>query len=481
MTPSSLRRVKILATLGPASQDEAMLTKMVHAGMNAVRCNFSHGTPEDHGKRVDLIRTIMAKTGKTIAILGDLQGPKIRVAKFKEGKILLNDGDTFFLDSSLGRDEGDQTQVGIDYKELPKDVKPGDILLLDDGKIIFEVISTNGVRVHCIVTAGGVLSNNKGINKEGGGLTAPALTEKDMEDIKTAAKLGMDYVAVSFVRSASDIEYARQLLKEAGSNAGIVAKIERVEAVENLDEIIQASDVAMVARGDLAVEVGDAQVPSIQKRIIQRCRELDKIAITATQMMESMIECPTPTRAEVSDVANAVLDGTDVVMLSAETASGKYPVKTIEAMDRVIRAVELDPVTFTSKHRVELKFDRIDESIAMATMYTANHIHAKAIVALTESGATTLWMSRIRSRLPIYALTKNTATMGRVMLYRGVFPIHFDSSKLSIDQVNRAAIQELTKRDLAKDGDLVILTSGDQVGVHGGTNKMQILTVGQVV
>lgn len=475
-----MRRVKILATLGPASQEEEVLTKMVMAGLNAVRCNFSHGTPEDHAKRVTLIRQIMAKTGKTIAILGDLQGPKIRVAKFKEGKISLKDGDLFVLDAELGREEGDQTKVGIDYKELPKDVKPGNILLLDDGKIVFEVISTNGVQVQCKVVTGGVLSNNKGINKQGGGLTAPALTDKDKEDIKTAAKLGMDYVAVSFVRSASDIEYARELLKKEGSNAGIVSKIERVEAVENLDEIIQASDVAMVARGDLAVEVGDEHVPGIQKRIIQRCRELDKVAITATQMLESMIECPTPTRAEVSDVANAVLDGTDVVMLSAETASGKYPVKAIEAMDRVIRAVETDPNTFTSKHRVELKFDRVDEAIAMATMYTANHINAKAIVAMTESGATTLWMSRIRSKLPIYALTRNADTMGRVMLYRGVYPIQFDSRQLSNAQINLKAVEELVKRDLVKNSDLVILTSGDHAGVHGGTNKMQILTVGQV-
>jgi len=476
-----MRRVKILATLGPASQDEIILTKMVEAGLNAVRCNFSHGTHEDHAKRVFMVREIMRKTGKTIAILGDLQGPKIRVAKFKEGKIVLNDGDIFILDASLGRDEGTQTQVGIDYKELPKDVKPKDILLLDDGKIVFEVIKTNGVQVECLVIAGGVLSNNKGINKQGGGLTAPALTEKDKEDIKVAAKLGMDYVAVSFVRSASDVEYARELLKAEGSFAGIVSKIERVEAVENLDEIIQASDVAMVARGDLAVEVGDAQVPSIQKRIIQRCRELDKIAITATQMMESMIECPTPTRAEVSDVANAVLDGTDVVMLSAETASGKYPVKTIEAMDRIIRAVEKDPATFTSKHRMELKFDRVDEAIAMAAMYTANHINAAAIIALTESGSTTLWMSRIRSKLPIYALTSHQETMGRVVLYRGVIPVYFESKNIPASQINQEATEILVQAGLVKTDDLVILTSGDRAGVHGGTNSMKILKIGEVI
>lgn len=476
-----MRRVKILATLGPASENEEVLSQMIDVGLNAVRCNFSHGTAQDHEKRVEFVRSIMEKKNWTIGILGDLQGPKIRVACFKDGPVMLEDGQHFTLDASLDRDSGDQTTVGIDYKELPNDVVQGDILLLDDGKLIFEVLSTDGVKVECLVKTGGKLSNKKGINKLGGGLSADALTEKDKEDIKTAAQIGMDYVAVSFVRNASDIEYARELLRAEGSNAGIVAKIERAEAIDNIDEIIQASDVVMVARGDLAVEVGDAQVPGIQKHIIQRARELDKVAITATQMMESMIECPTPTRAEVSDVANAVLDGTDVVMLSAETAAGKYPVKTIEKMDHVIRAVEKDPSTFKSNHRIELHFNRVDEAIAMSAMYAANHLHAKGLIALTESGSSALWMSRIRSNLPIFALTRSRETMGRVTLYRGVIPIHFDSTKMPKDYVNRAAADELVKRGVAKEGELVVLTSGDHMGLHGGTNKMKILTIGTVI
>lgn len=476
-----MRRVKILATLGPASEDEATLTKMVDAGLNAVRCNFSHGTAEDHGKRVQLVRDVMIKTERTIGILGDLQGPKIRIAKFKNGSVNLENGAEFVLDSELDREAGDEHIVGIDYKELPSDVTSGDILLLDDGKIVFKVLDSNGSRVRCTVETGGKLSNNKGINKQGGGLSADALTDKDREDIKTAAALDMDYVAVSFVRSAADVELARSLLREAGSHAGIVAKIERAEAIENIDEIIQASDVVMVARGDLAVEVGDAEVPALQKEIIQRARTMDTIAITATQMMESMIELPTPTRAEVSDVANAVLDGTDVVMLSAETAAGSFPVKVIDAMDRVIRAAEKHPEAHVSKHRVECEFSRVDEAIAMATMYTANHLDVKAIIALTESGSSALWMSRIKSQLPIYALTNSKQTMGRVTLYRGVIPISFDSTSMAKEDVNPLAAKELVDREVVTDGDLVMLTSGDHMGSHGGTNKMKVLRIGSVV
>lgn len=476
-----MRRVKILATLGPTSENEKVLTEMAEAGMNAVRCNFSHGTAEDHAKRVELVRAVMKKTGKTIGILGDLQGPKIRIAKFENSFVMLEEGAEFVLDSSLPREAGNEQRVGIDYKELPTDVTTGDILLLDDGKIVFKVLETDGTFVRCLVETGGKLSNNKGINKLGGGLSADALTSKDKEDIKTAAALNMDYVAVSFVRSAADVELARSLLREAGSRAGIVAKIERAEAIDNIDEIIQASDVIMVARGDLAVEVGDAEVPGLQKQMIQRARELDTIAITATQMMESMIELPTPTRAEVSDVANAVIDGTDVVMLSAETASGKYPVKTIAAMDRVIRAVERYPETYRSNHRMECQFRRVDEAIAMATMYTANHLDVKAIIALTESGSSALWMSRIRSHLPIFALTRNIATMGRVTLYRGVIPIAFDSTSMPKEDVNPLAAQELVNREVVKEGDLVMLTSGDHMGNLGGTNKMKVLRIGSVI
>jgi len=472
-----MRRTKILATLGPASEDPEILRKMIQAGLNAVRCNFSHGTAEDHANRVALVRKIAAEEGKTVGILADLQGPKIRVAKFKNKFITLSEGQEFILDADLDKDSGDEYQVGIDYKALPQDVVMDDILLLDDGKIVFKVKKVEGNRVFCEVVDGGVLSNNKGINKLGGGLTAPALTEKDKRDIITAAALKVDYVAVSFPRSAADMNEARELLLKQGSSAGLIAKIERTEAVRDIDDIIKASEGVMVARGDLAVEIGEEYVPGVQKQLIQRSRELDRIVITATQMMESMIENSSPTRAEVSDVANAVLDGTDAVMLSAETASGKHPVKVIKAMDRICRAAEENPSVRQSKHRVECYFDRVDEAIAMASMYVANHLDVKAILALTESGSTPLWMSRIKSHLPIYALTRNHETMGKVTLFRGVEPVEFDSTKMPKDEVNLAAIKELLTRKVVDNDDLVLLSSGDHMGEHGGTNQLKILKV----
>ncbi|MDF2529550.1 MAG: pyruvate kinase [Gammaproteobacteria bacterium] len=475
-----MRRTKILATLGPASEDPEVLRGMIRAGLNAVRCNFSHGTAEDHANRVALVRKIAAEEGKTIGILADLQGPKIRVAKFKDKKVTLAEGAEFVLDADLDKEVGDEHQVGIDYKALPQDVKSGDTLLLDDGRIVFKVKNVQGNKVICEVVEGGILSNNKGINKLGGGLTAPALTDKDKRDIITAASLKVDYVAVSFPRSAADMNEARELLAQAGCKAGLIAKIERTEAVRDIDEIIKASEGVMVARGDLAVEIGEEYVPGVQKKLIQRSRELDRIVITATQMMESMIENASPTRAEVSDVANAVLDGTDAVMLSAETASGKHPIKVIKAMDKICRAAEQNPATRQSRHRVECYFNRVDEAIAMASMYVANHLDVKAILALTESGSTPLWMSRISSHLPIYALTRNIETMGKVTLYRGVEPVQFDSTKMPKHEVNAAAIQELSKRKVVELDDLVLLTAGDHMGEHGGTNQLKVLKVNTV-
>lgn len=472
-----MRRTKILATIGPASENEAVLRDMIRAGLNAVRCNFSHGSHEDHAKRIALVRQVAKEEGRMVGILADLQGPKIRVARFKNKSVILKDGDEFILDANLDRDLGDATQVGIDYKELPQDVKAGDTLLLDDGKIVLRVISTDGTRVTTEVVEGGTLSNNKGINKKGGGLTAPALTDKDKEDIIFLGNLNVDYVAISFPRDARDIEEARTLLQAAGSNAGIIAKIERTEAIDNILEIIEASEGVMVARGDLAVEIGEEFVPGAQKNIIQKARTFDKLVITATQMMESMIVNSSPTRAEVSDVANAVLDGTDAVMLSAETASGQFPVKVIKEMDKICRAAELHPTTRISKHRVECYFNRVDEAIAMAAMYTANHLDVKAIIAMTESGSSALWMSRISSHLPIYALTPNTATMGKVTLFRGVEPILFNAKQYHHTDVNNAAIDTLRSRNVVNGGDLVLLTFGDHIGLHGGTNQMKILAV----
>jgi pyruvate kinase len=452
-----LRRTKIVSTLGPASESAEVLEKLILAGVDVVRLNFSHGSPEDHKRR---------------AVLGDLQGPKIRVARFAEGKIHLKVGDKFVLDAALGRDEGNQQQVGIDYKELPNDCKPGDVLLLDDGRVVLTVDKIEGTRIYTTTKVAGPLSNNKGINRQGGGLTAPALTEKDIADIKTAAEIDVDYLAVSFPRSAEDMDFARKLMVAAGGRAGLVSKVERAEAVaddETLDGIIMASDAVMVARGDLGVEIGDAALIGVQKRIIARSRALNKAVITATQMMESMINSPLPTRAEVFDVANAVLDGTDAVMLSAETAAGNFPVETVEAMVRIILGAEKHPTA------------SVDESIALASMFTANHLDGvKAIICFTESGSTPRLMSRVGSQLPIFAFSRHVSTQRKVAMYRGVQPIAFDTNSAPCADDFVRAIAMLKSQRTLVDGDLVIVSSGDTT-LLGGTNTMKILRVDETM
>ena len=407
-----------------------------------------------------------------------MQGPKIRIGKFKKGPIRLVEGDTFTIDINWPLAEGTQERVGSTYKALAVDVVRGATLLLDDGRIVLWVDQVAAGEIICRVVVGGELSDNKGINRQGGGLSAEALTDKDREDIKTAASIQADYVAISFPRSAADVHEARRLLREAGGTGGIVAKIERAEAIKVIEEIIAASDAVMVARGDLGVEIGDAAVPPVQKRIIRLARQMNKVVITATQMLESMIENPIPTRAEVSDVANAVLDGTDAVMLSAETAKGKHPVAAVAAMDRVCRVAEQERDVTRSRHRENITFARVDEAIAMATMYTANHLNVKAIATLTESGATPLWMSRISSGVPIYALTSHMETRRKVTLYRGVYPVAFDFSTSDSTELNREAIDELRRRGAVREGDMVIITKGDHTGVLGGTNTMKIVVVG---
>jgi pyruvate kinase len=474
---TSIRLTKIVATMGPALDDEAMLGKVIDAGASVFRANFSHGTPSDHKKRINSVRSLAHKAGIEIAILGDLQGPKIRVARFKNHKIHLDEGKTFVLDADCGTEDGDEQRVGIDYKALPNDLKKADTLLLDDGRIVLDVQAIDGNQIICNVIVGGILSNNKGINKQGGGLSAPALTDKDKEDLKTAITLGADYIAISFPRNATDIYEAKVLIKAAGSRAKVIAKIERAEAIPLLDEIIAASDGVMVARGDLGVEIGDAEVPAVQKLIIRRARALNKPVITATQMLETMIDSPIPTRAEVSDIANAVLDVTDAVMLSAETATGKFPDKAVEAMSRTCLAAEKHPDAQTSSHRVECHFENVDEAIAMATMYTANHVNVKAIISLTESGTTPLWMSRIRSNIPIYALSRNEKTLHIMALYRSVIPIRFDATQLARHEINQTAVLCLQNKGLLHEGDFVIITKGDQIGVHGRTNAMKIYEV----
>ncbi|QKT04270.1 pyruvate kinase [Ectothiorhodospiraceae bacterium 2226] len=476
-----LRRTKIIATLGPATDEPKMLDKIIEAGVDVVRVNFSHGTAEQHIERAERVRNRARAHGRQVGVLADLQGPKIRIEQFRDGPVELVEGETFILDASCAPDAGDKERVGMAYKELPNDVRRGDTLLLDDGGIVLWVDEVSGPEVICRVVQGGRLSDRKGINRLGGGLSAAALTQKDREDIKTAAKMQADYVAVSFPRSAEDIHEARALLQAAGFKGGIVAKIERAEAVEAAESIIEAADAIMVARGDLGVEIGDAALPPVQKNLISMARTMNRVAITATQMMESMITKPIPTRAEVFDVANAVLDGTDAVMLSAETATGRYPDRAIGAMDRVCREAEKQRMVTVSEHRINTCFKYIDEAIAMATMYTANHLGVKAIISLTESGSTPLWMSRITSGIPIYALTRHVETRRRVTLYRGVYPVSFESVSTDHATVNKDAVDELLRRGAVRDGDLVIITKGDLIGQRGGTNAMKIVKVGELL
>ncbi len=458
-----------------------MMDKIIEAGVDVVRINFSHGAPDEHIERAERVRNRARAHGRQVGVLCDLQGPKIRIEQFKEGKVSLTEGDTFTLDAGCPSDGGDKERVGIAYKELPDDLSRGDTLLLDDGRLVLWVDQVEGKRIVCRVVVGGVLSDRKGINRQGGGLSAPALTDKDREDIKTAAKMEADYLAVSFPRTAADVNEARELFRAAGGNGAIVAKIERAEALDVVEEIIAASDVIMIARGDLGVEIGDAALPPVQKQLIRQARSMNRAVITATQMMESMIENQIPTRAEVFDVANAVLDGTDAVMLSAETATGKYPDKAIGAMHRICLEAEKQRLAMVSDHRIHSEFSHIDEAIAMAAMYTANHLKVKAIAALTESGSTTLWMSRISSGIPIYAMTRHVATRRKVTMFRGVYPVSFDVTTTDHAELNREAIDELRRRGAVRDGDLVIITKGDLMGVHGGTNAMKIVKVGDMV
>ncbi len=475
-----LRATKIVATIGPASSSPEILLQMMQAGLDVVRLNFSHGTADDHRQRAEMVREAARKVGREIAIMADLQGPKIRVGKFENGKTTLNPGQPFILDATceLGNDE----RVGLDYKDLPRDLKTGDVLLLNDGLIVLTVERVLGDEIHTIVKVGGELSNNKGINRQGGGLSAPALTAKDMEDIRTAMSLGADMVAVSFPKNATDMEMARQLANIAGAPYGIkpkmIAKIERAEAIPALQDILDASDGIMVARGDLAVEVGNAAVPALQKRMIRMARESNKLVITATQMMESMIHAPVPTRAEVSDVANAVLDGTDAVMLSAESAAGKYPVVTIEAMAAICVEAEKSETVELDKDFLDRTFTRIDQSIAMGALFTAHHLGAKAIIALTESGSTALWMSRHITHVPIFALTPRVGSERAMALFRNVTPLHVDFNS-DRDSAMQAAVEIVIRQGYVVRGDMVVLTVGEPMGQAGGTNTLKIVRVGE--
>lgn len=473
------RATKIVATLGPASSSPEVLEAMIRGGVDVVRLNFSHGTAQDHIDRATLVREVARRAGKEVAIMADLQGPKIRVGKFEGGKALLQPGQSFILDAAT-TELGNQERVGLDYKDLPRDVRPGDTLLLNDGLIKLTVDAVHGEQVHTTVVTGGDLSNNKGINKAGGGLTAPALTSKDMEDIKTAMSFQAEYVAVSFPKSATDMEMARQLANVAGEpwrhKPAMIAKIERSEAIPVLDQILRASDCIMVARGDLAIEVGNAAVPALQKKMIRMAREMDKVVITATQMMESMIVNPVPTRAEVSDVANAVLDGTDAVMLSAETAAGKYPVETITQMAAIALEAENAEDASIDTDFANKRFGRIDQSIAMGALFTAHHLGCRAILALTESGSTALWMSRHNIKVPIYGLTSQLVSQRKMTLYRNVRPLLMPAFS-DRDEALAKAEALLVEKGVLRPGDTYAITCGEPMGYPGGTNMLKVCRV----
>ena len=472
------RRTKIIATLGPATDDPAVLQGLIDAGVDVVRLNFSHGDAAEHRARAERVRA-MTEPRYHLAILGDLQGPKIRIARFRDGPVTLAPGDPFTLDPELDPDAGDAERVGLNYPDLARDVAAGDELLLDDGRIVLRVLEVAGGRIRAETLTGGALSDAKGLNRAGGGLAAPSITPKDLADIKLAAEIGVDFLAVSYPRSGGDIYYARELLREAGGVGQVVAKIERTEAVANIDDILEASDAIMVARGDLGVEVGDPELPALQKSLIRRAWKHNRVAITATQMMESMITSSIPTRAEVFDVANAVLDGTDAVMLSAETAIGANPVEAVLAMSRICAGsepnaagdvLELDPGAGGARD--------CDEAIAMAAIQTANHLQVKAIAALTESGSTPRQMSRFRCGIPIYAVSRNLETRRRVNLFRGVYPVTLSSISTDHAQLNRDLVAALAASGVVADGDRVIITKGDLAGVQGGTNALKIVQAG---
>jgi pyruvate kinase len=478
MTQHVLRRTKILATLGPATDAPGVLDGLVRAGVNVVRMNFSHGTPEQHAERVRAVREAARRQGLEVGVLADLQGPKIRIEKFADGKVELRAGQTFTLLCRADAPPGDATQVGVSYLGLVHDVVPGDTLLLDDGLMAVKVVAIDGPAIRTEVLTDGALSNRKGLNRLGGGLSLGALTDQDKEHIRIAASLDVDFLAVSFCRSAADIDEARALARAAGSDAAIVAKIERAEAIDNLAEITIASDVVMVARGDLGVEIGDAELPGLQKKIIRTALEHNRVVITATQMLQSMVDNPIPTRAEVLDVANSVIDGTDAVMLSAETASGAHPVKAVEAMARICLGAERQFEMDTDFEKAERNLQRVDQAIAMASMFLAEHIKVRAILALTESGGTARYLSRFRSAVPIYGLSRHPGARRRMAMIRDVFPIDFNSDGMATREAARRAVKQLSELGLLADGDTVMITSGDHMEIHGATNTLRLLKVG---
>ncbi|MHB1763936.1 MAG: pyruvate kinase [Gammaproteobacteria bacterium] len=472
-----MRRTKIIATVGPASSSEETLGELVTAGVDLFRLNFSHADTKTLREWAGRIRRVASQHQTEVGILADLAGPKIRIGRFRDGPVELHNGDPFTIDPNCPETDGTAECVGVSYANLPGDVSAGDRLLLADGQIAFRVESVSGTAIRCRVETGGVLSDLKGINREGGGLSAEALTEKDRRDIEVAAQLEVDYLAVSFPRDADDIKRARALLEQAGGRAGVIAKIERSEAVQNIDSILKVADAIMVARGDLAIEIGDWELAGVQKRLTRLAHEASSVVITATQMMESMVLNPVPTRAEVLDVANAVMDGTDAVMLSAESAVGHYPVRAVEAMARICVGAEKEWITSHEQGITDEPFDSVNEAIAMAAIHIANRFQIRAVATLTESGTTALLASRLRSNIPIFALTRHETTRRRVTLWRGVYPVAFDVLHANPDQLLEDAVATLRAINAVQSGDYVLFTKGDAEGIAGGTNSLKVIHI----
>jgi pyruvate kinase len=476
--PTPLRRTKIVATLGPATDPPGMLERLIAEGVDVVRLNLSHGQPQDHRARAMAVREAARVAGREVGILADLQGPKIRIETFAHGPVELHPGDPFVLDCAPGAAPGDSTRVGVSYHQLPNDVHAGDVLLLDDGLVALRVVAVEGAQVRCEVLIGGRLSDRKGLNRQGGGLSVAALSDKDRADIQLAAEIGADFLAVSFVRSAADMETARRLLREADGQGALVAKIERADAIPLLSEIIDASDAVMVARGDLGVEIGDAELPGLQKKIIREAVARNRAVITATQMLQSMVSSPIPTRAEVLDVANAVIDGTDAVMLSQETAAGAHPDVAVAAMRRICLGAERQFEPKEDLASATHRLDRADQAIALAAMVLAGQLGVRALIALTASGATAQWLSRYRSAVPIFALSPSPDSRRRMLLLRDVQPVAFAEAGQSSAANAREAVRQLFVQGKLAEGDRVVLTQGDRVGAGGGTNTLKLLLVG---
>ena len=474
-----IRRTKIIATLGPATDSPEVLKAVIAAGADVLRINLSHGTHEDQAARAAQVRVVARELNTEVAILADLRGPKIRLERFVGGSVELQTGDVFTLDVSDEPAPGTQSRVGVTYKGLAADVSSGDLLLLDDGLLTMRVMDVKATDIICKVEAGGVLGDRKGVNVQGGGLSLPGIAQHDIEDIPRAAAMGADYLAVSFPRNADDMNEARTRLREAGSEASLVAKIERTEAITNLEEIIAASDAILIARGDLGVEIGDAELPGLQKLITTKSLEQNRLVITATQMMQSMVESPIPTRAEVLDVANSVFDGTDAVMLSAETAVGRHPQMVVEAMNRICLGAERYDDTQVNTNQLNVQFHRIDQAIAMAAMYMAINVSVQAIVALTESGSTAQWLSRVRSGVPIFALSPLRDSRRRMALYRGVYPIAHDIPETDVEVSLVEGVRLLLQQGHIKVGDRIILTMGQHTQNEGGTNSLRLVQVGE--